>query len=73
MRLIRRWSSLVAALAAIVLVAAASPASAVIQITDVSVTPSTTQAGAHPDLSIVTSFTGDNTQIGGPGPANPVA
>jgi hypothetical protein len=37
------------------------------------VTPSTTEAGGHPDLSIVTSFTGENTQIGGPGPANPVA
>ena len=73
MRLIPGRSSLVAAVAAAVLVAAASPASAVIQITDVAVTPSTTEAGGHPDLSIVTSFTGENTQIGGPGAANPVA
>jgi hypothetical protein len=73
MRLIRGRSSLVAAVAATVLAAAASPASAVIQITGVSVTPSTTQAGAHPDLSIVTSFTGSNDQIGGPGLANPIA
>lgn len=73
MRLIRRRSSLVAALAAAVLVVAAAPAAAVIQITGVSVTPSTTEAGAHPDLSIVTSFTGENTQIGGPGRTNPVA
>jgi hypothetical protein len=73
MRLIRGRSSLVAAVAATVLAAAASPASAVIEITGVSVTPSTTEAGGHPDLSIVTSFTGENTQIGGPGPANPVA
>ena len=73
MRLIRGRSSLVAALAATVLAAAASPASAVIEITGVAVTPSTTEAGGHPDLSIVTSFTGENTQIGGPGAANPVA
>jgi hypothetical protein len=65
--------SLVAALAAVVVLAVASPAFAVFSVSSVTVTPSTTEAGGHPDLSIVTSFGGDNTQIGGPGPANPVA
>lgn len=73
MRLIPARTSLVAALAAVVVLAVASPAFAVITITDVAVTPSTTEAGGHPDLSIVTSFAGENTQIGGPGVANPVA
>ena len=75
MRLIpgRSSLSLVAALAATVVLAAASPAFAVFSVSSVTVTPSTTEAGGHPDLSIVTSFGGDNTQIGGPGPANPVA
>ncbi|MFL5816952.1 MAG: hypothetical protein ACJ76L_05055 [Conexibacter sp.] len=73
MRLIPARALLVAALAAIVVLVAAAPSFAVISITSVSVTPSTTEAGAHPDLSIVTSFTGENTQIGGPGAANPVA
>ncbi|HKG02211.1 MAG TPA: hypothetical protein VKB03_03455 [Conexibacter sp.] len=73
MRLIRARVWLVAALAAIVVLAAAAPSFAVISITSVAVTPSTTEAGAHPDLSIVTSFTGENTQIGGPGRTNPVA
>ncbi len=65
-------SLLVAALAAISLLAAAAPASAVFSVSGVTATPSTTQAGGHPNLSIVTSFSGDNTQIGGPG-LNPVA
>jgi hypothetical protein len=72
MRLIRRRWSLVAALAATVVLAAASPAFAVFSVSSVTVTPSTTEAGGHPDLSIVTAFNGDNTQIGGPG-LNPVA
>jgi hypothetical protein len=65
--------SLVAALAAVIVLVAAAPSFAVISISSVSVTPSTTEAGAHPDLSIVTSFSGENTQIGGPGRTNPVA
>jgi hypothetical protein len=73
MKLIPARSSLVAALAAAIVLAVASPALAVFSVSDVTVTPTTTQAGGHPDLSIVTSFSGDNTQIGGPGPANPVA
>jgi hypothetical protein len=75
MRLIRRRSSpsLVAALVGLVLLVAASPASAVFSVSGVVATPSTTQAGAHPDLTVVVNFTGDDTQIGGPGATNPVA
>jgi hypothetical protein len=73
MRLIPARSALVAALAAVAVLAVASPASADISITAVDVQLSTTQAGAHPDLSIRTSFGGDmTTQIGGPG-FNPIA
>jgi hypothetical protein len=64
---------LVACLSLIVLLAGAGSASAAITITDVTATPSTTQAGGHPNLTVTTSFSGENTQIGGPGPANPVA
>jgi hypothetical protein len=64
---------LAASLALAVVLAGAAPASAAFSISGVTATPSTTEAGGHPDLSIVTSFSGDNTQIGGPGPANPVA
>jgi hypothetical protein len=63
----------VASLALLVLLVGASPAWAVFSVSDVTVTPSTTQAGAHPDLTITTSFSGENTQIGGPGATNPVA
>jgi hypothetical protein len=66
----RFWA---ASLAVVVLLLGATSAPAAFSISDVTVTPSTTQAGGHPDLTITTSFSGDNTQIGGPGPANPVA
>jgi hypothetical protein len=72
MRLIRARSSLVAALAAVVVLVLASPAFAEMSITSVDVTPSTTEAGGHPNLSITTNFSGTNDQIGGPG-LNPVA
>jgi hypothetical protein len=73
MQPVPRRVTLAAAAALLILLAAASPAFAVISVSSVTVTPSTTVAGGHPDLSIVTSFSGDNTQIGGPGPTNPVA
>lgn len=63
---------LVASIAAVALLIGASPASAVFSISSVTATPSTTQAGGHPDLAVTTNFSGDNTQIGGPG-LNPVA
>ncbi|MBS1868541.1 MAG: hypothetical protein JSS99_02660 [Actinobacteria bacterium] len=76
MRLIRGRSSslsLVAALAAVIVLVAASPAFAAFSVSSVTATPSTTQAGGHPDLTVAVNFGGDDTQIGGPGPANPVA
>jgi hypothetical protein len=75
MRLIRGRSSLslVAAFAAVILLVVASPAFAAFSVSGVTATPSTTQAGGHPDLTVVVNFSGDNTQVGGPGPANPVA
>src|SRR5829696_2307880 len=68
-----RLRFLVAGLAATILLVGAAPASAVFSVSSVTATPSTTQAGGHPDLSITTNFSGDNTQIGGPGATNPVA
>lgn len=73
MRLVRARFALVAALAATTLLVAAASASAALSISSVDVQLSTTQAGAHPDLSVRTSFGGDQvTQIGGPG-LNPIA
>jgi hypothetical protein len=64
---------LLAALTAVTVLVAASSAPAALTVTGVDVQLSTTQAGAHPDLSIRTSFGGDMaTQIGGPG-LNPIA
>lgn len=67
-----RLRFLIASLAATILLVGAAPASAVFSVSSVTATPSTTEAGGHPNLSIVTNFSGDNTQIGGPG-LNPVA
>lgn len=72
MKLSRARHLLTAAVAAAALLIVAPSAFAAMSITSVDVTQSTTQAGAHPDLSITTNFSGDNTQIGGPG-LNPVA
>ena len=68
----RARSLLVASIAATALLVVASPAFGAMSITSVDVSLSTTQAGAHPDLSITTRFDGTNAQIGGPG-FNPVA
>jgi hypothetical protein len=64
MRLIRGRSPLVAALAAVVVLVLASPASAVFSVSGVTATPSTTQAGAHPYLTVVVNFSGDDTLLG---------
>lgn len=72
MRLIRARCLLVAAITATALLVAASSAFAAMSITSVDVSPSTTEAGGHPNLSITTNFDGTNDQIGGPG-FNPVA
>src|SRR4051794_9986349 len=71
MRLIPGRSSLVAALAAVVVLVVASPALAVFSVSGVTATPSTTEAGGHPDLTVVVNFSGDNTQVGTPGPTSP--
>jgi len=66
MRLIRGRSSslsLVAALAAVIVLVAASPAFAVFSVTSVTATPSTTQAGGHPDLTVVVNFDGTDAQL----------
>lgn len=68
----RARSSLVAVLATAALLVLAAPAPGALSVTSVDVGLSTTQAGGHPDLSIVTRFDGTNAQIGGPG-LNPVA
>lgn len=74
MRWIRGRRALVAAAAATALLVASPAAVAEMSISDVDVTLSTTQAGGHPDLSIVTSFDGSNDdQIGGTGPTFPLA
>ena len=74
MKLIRARHLLVAAIAAGALLAVPSVAAAAMSITSVDVSMSTTQAGAHPDLSITTSFDGSNDdQIGGTGPTFPLA
>jgi hypothetical protein len=59
--------------ALLTLLAGAGSARAVFSISSVTATPSTTQAGGHPDLTVVVSLSGDDTQIGGPGLTNPVA
>jgi hypothetical protein len=58
--------------ALLTLLAGAGSARAVFSISSVVAAPSTTQAGGHPDLTVVVTFSGDDTQIGGPG-LNPVA
>lgn len=68
-----RRAALAVAIASLVLLAAAGGAAAAISISGVVATPSTTEAGAHPDLTVVVNFTGDDTQIPAPGPTNPVA
>jgi hypothetical protein len=73
MKLIRARHLLVAAIAAGALLAVPSLASAALSVSSVDVQMSTTQAGAHPNLLIRTSYSGDmTTQIGGPG-LNPIA
>jgi len=59
--------------ASLTLLAGAGSARAAFSISSVVAAPSTTQAGGHPDLTVVVNFSGDNTQIGGPGATNPVA
>jgi hypothetical protein len=69
----RRATLTVLVVALITLVAGAGSARAAFSISSVVAAPTTTQAGGHPDLTVVVNFSGDDTQIGGPGPANPVA
>jgi hypothetical protein len=64
---------LAAVVALLTLLAGAGSARAAISITSVVAAPSTTEAGGHPDLTVVVNFSGDDTQIPAPGPANPVA
>ncbi len=73
MKLTRARYLLLAAVAAAALLVAAPSALAALSVSSVDVQQTTTQAGAHPNLSIRTSFSGDQiTQIGGPG-LNPIA
>ncbi|HEU4702135.1 MAG TPA: hypothetical protein VFS37_06590 [Conexibacter sp.] len=69
----RRVTLAIAVVALVTLLAAAGSARAAISIPSVVAAPTTTEAGGHPDLTVVVSFTGTDDQIGGPGPANPVA
>src|SRR6185369_17622413 len=73
MRPVRRVTLAVLVVALLTLVAGAGSARAAISISSVVAAPTTTQAGGHPDLTVVVNFSGDDTQIGGPGLTNPVA
>lgn len=73
MKLTRARHLLVAAIAAGALLVCTSSALAALSVSSVDVSLTTSQAGAHPDLNITTSYTGSFDQIGGPGPTNPVA
>ena len=69
----RRVTLAVLVVALLTLVAGAGSARAAFSISSVVAAPSTTQAGGHPDLTVVVNFSGDDGQIGGPGLTNPVA
>jgi hypothetical protein len=73
MQPVPRRLTVAVAVALLILLAAAGSASAAFSVSSVVAAPSTTQAGGHPDLTVVVNFNGDNTQIGGPGATNPVA
>jgi len=68
-----RRVTLALVVALVTLLAGAGSARAALSIPSVVAAPTTTEAGGHPDLTVVVSFAGTDDQIGGPGPANPVA
>lgn len=73
MQPVSRRLTVAVAVALLILLAVAGGARAAISITSVVAAPTTTEAGAHPDLTVVVNFNGTDDQLGGPGPANPVA
>src|SRR5215217_4126511 len=64
MQPVSRRVTLALAAALLVLLATAGSAGAVFSISSVVATPSTTEAGGHPDLTVVVNFSGDDTQLG---------
>jgi hypothetical protein len=72
MQHVPRRLTVTVALACLTLLASAGSAAAAFSVSSVVAAPSTTQAGGHPDLTVVVNFDGTDDQIGGPG-LHPVA
>ncbi|MGN6189189.1 MAG: hypothetical protein ACTHOE_09835 [Conexibacter sp.] len=69
----RRVTLAAVVVALLTLLAGAGSARAAFSIPSVVAAPSTTEAGGHPDLTVVVNFSGDDTQIGGTGFTDPIA
>jgi len=69
----RRVTLAAVVVALVTLLAGAGSARAALSITSVVAAPSTTEAGGHPDLTVVVNFSGDDTQTGGTGLTFPIA